>query len=112
MTKVAKRRPADLTQYDPQKSLLKIDVLGGLEARFRKAKDAVGLIKAIEEKMTEQRNFVLWWDANRLEGRPNKASLACDALLLRKDLGTDKDTIHRWRKLKDEKKGGFNAWMR
>ena len=104
MTGIKKRTAGDLTQYDPQKGLLKISVMEGLEDRFRRAKDADGLMKAIEEKMSEQRNFVVWWDGlGDKRGRPKKTSQISDVLQIA-DLGIGKDTIHRWRKLKDEEK--------
>jgi len=104
VTGIKKRTAGDLTQYDPQKGLLKISVMEGLEDRFRRAKDADGLMKAIEEKMSEQRNFVVWWDGlGDKRGRPKKTSQISDVLQIA-DLGIGKDTIHRWRKLVDGKK--------
>lgn len=107
MTGIKKRTAGDLTQYDPQKGLLKISVMEGLEDRFRRAKDADGLMKAIEEKMSEQRNFVVWWEkqdkqhGSRGIGKKVESQYSYPTL---EKLGTDKQTIHRWRKLVDGKK--------
>jgi len=113
MTGVEKRKTGDITKFDPQKTSLKVSVYEALEKHFKKAKDAQGLMKAIEDKMTEQRNFVLWWDeqekAQGARGTPGPgrgiktASQVSDAVLQIKNIGIDKDTIHRWRKLKGEK---------
>ena len=53
-------------------------------------------------KLTEQRNFVIWWDGAglRIGGKPSQTD---DGYVAGKDGIPDRDTIHRWRKrLKDD----------
>ncbi len=54
------------------------------------------LYEAVEAKLTEQRKFVLWWDAEGLRkgGKPSQTS---DGMQTAENFGLDRDTIHRWR---------------
>ena len=73
MTAVAKRDAGLPADYSPEKGLKSIAVAEAAEKYFARAKDATGLYEAIEAKITEQRRFVLWWDAQEKDkgGRPS-----------------------------------------
>jgi phage N-6-adenine-methyltransferase len=62
-TTVSERRNTDLTNYDPGEGLKKIAVAEAAETHFARAKNAEGLFAAITEKLTEQRNFIVWYKA-------------------------------------------------
>jgi hypothetical protein len=51
-----------LQRYDPEKGLLALAAAEAAHKHFARAKNLDGLTKAIEAKLKEQRNFVLWWD--------------------------------------------------
>ncbi len=104
-----------LQHYNPTEGLKKVALAEVAEKYYRRAKDVDGLYAAVEAKLTEQREFVLWWDEQEKAagargfpgpGRGNKtASQTCDPVLTLARLGVDKDSVHRWRvKLKDLKK--------
>jgi 5'(3')-deoxyribonucleotidase len=69
------------------------------EKYYRKARDRYGLFKAIEIKLTNQRNFVLWWDtqANKWKGG-DPGELGDGSVTQLKDFRLDKKTVSRWRK--------------
>ena len=48
---------------------------------YERAKDAEGLKDALVAKLTEQRNFVLWWDAQEKDpgGGDNRRAPVADA---------------------------------
>jgi hypothetical protein len=54
--------PSGLQLYDPEKGLLALAAAEAAHKHFTRAKNLEGLTKAIEAKLKEQRNFVLWWD--------------------------------------------------
>ena len=61
----------DLQHYDPEKGLKNLAVAEAAEKHFARAKDSTKLFEAIKAKLTEQRNFVLWWDEQEKDpGRP------------------------------------------
>jgi phage N-6-adenine-methyltransferase len=69
------KRPKDrsLKKYDPNKGLRRIAAAEAAEKHWRRTKNAENLIKATVAKLTEQREFVLWWDASRFnKPGPNK----------------------------------------
>ena len=47
---------------------------------------------AVEAKLTEQRDFVLWWDAQEHKGGNSTVT----GLKRLKDFGADRLTVHRW----------------
>jgi DNA N-6-adenine-methyltransferase (Dam) len=49
-------------RYDPVRGLQTIVVAEAAEKQFARAKDATKLFEAIELKLTEQRNFIRWYD--------------------------------------------------
>lgn len=61
---------------------------------------------AVEAKLTEQREFVLWWDGQEKHpGNRGGAAIADRRRPTLKSLGVDKDSVHRWRgKLKAPEK--------
>jgi phage N-6-adenine-methyltransferase len=88
--------------YTPVEGLKLVALAETAEKYFRRAKDTDKLCHAIEVKLTEQRRFVLWWDGQRLHGRPKKA-LQIGNSLRRGEVAVDGVTIHRWRtRLKDD----------
>jgi phage N-6-adenine-methyltransferase len=109
-------RRADLERYDPEHGLKSIAVAEAAEKYFRRAKDATRLFEAVELKLGEQRKFVLWWDQQEKQqgarGVGKKVALPVhDATpIAGRDGLPDRDTIHRWRRLKDEKK--FEATLK
>lgn len=93
-----------LDDYDPAKGLKKVAVAEVAEKYYARAKDPTRLFEALEAKLIEQRQFVLWWDGqkkhpgNRGSGQGKvRPSQIADGLKL-DDLGLDHDTVHRWRK--------------
>lgn len=103
---------SSLDAYDPDRGLKSIAIAEAAEKYYARAKDAELLYGAVEAKLTEQRNFVLWWDAQGRGdgGRPRKNPNGSDRVLVLADLGVDHMTVHRWRtKLSDAKK--FDATL-
>ena len=98
MTLPEVRTHGEITDYEPEKGLQSVALYEAAETYFRRAKDVDSLFQAVEGKLTEQRNFVLWWDgqSGHPTGRP-KASQVHDALPTAKSLGLDRDTVLRWR---------------
>jgi phage N-6-adenine-methyltransferase len=93
---------ADLAHYDPEQGLKAVAVAETAERYWRRAKDARRLLEAVELKLTEQRQFVLWWD-----GQEKQHGGVSDRKRHLPQLGTDglpdRLVIHRWRsRLKDE----------
>ena len=71
------------------------------EKYYRRAKDVIGLYAAVEAKLTEQRDFVVWWDAHEHKG----GNPTVTGLKRLEDFGVDRITVHRWRgKLKAPEK--------
>ena len=56
-----------------------------------------GLYQAIQEKLGEQRQFVLWWDEQEKRRGTGLLSQITDGSAAA-DLGMARDTVHRWRK--------------
>ena len=58
-------------------------------------------VAAVEAKLTEQRDFVLWWDEQEHKG----GNPTVTGLKRLEDFGADRLTVHRWRtKLKAPEK--------
>lgn len=55
--------PGELAAYEPQRGLKRIAVAEAGEKVFRRARDPDGLAQAVEAKLTEQRRFIRWYDA-------------------------------------------------
>ena len=72
--KIIQESGTNLQHYDPEKGLKNIAVAEAAEQYFARAKDSTGLFEAIKAKLTEQRNFVLWWDSQEKNkgGRPSE----------------------------------------
>ena len=60
----------------------------------------MGLCEAVELKLSEQRKFVLWWDAQEkaagARGVGKRVALQTGNATL-ESLGQNRDTVHRWR---------------
>lgn len=76
------------------------------ERHYARAKDLEQLNEAVEAKLSEQRDFVLWWDMQEKSpgGRPTEnPSHQNDGFVTIDSLGMDRDTVYRWRsRLKDD----------
>ena len=91
-----------LVEREDPASVKEIAAAEAAEQYFARAKDPQGLMEAVELKLTEQRNFVLWWDGQEKQhGKLGSRSGTQFAYLDK--LGADKKTVHRWRRrLADE----------
>jgi phage N-6-adenine-methyltransferase len=104
---VPARRSSQVPQhYDPERGLKAIAAAETAEKFFARAKDATRLYEAVEKKLSEQRQFVLWWDAQAKDpgGRPaqNRSQIG-ERFPKPDDFGLNWDAIRRWReRLKDE----------
>jgi hypothetical protein len=63
-----------LQRYDPEKGLLALAAAEATHKHFARAKNLDGFSQAIEAKLKEQRNFVLWWGrmGEKRGGGPSK----------------------------------------
>jgi len=96
-------RGGKLQKYDPDRGLKSIAVAEAAEKHFRRAKDADRLFEAVKLKLTEQRNFVLWWDGQGANRAGSPILTDRKGLKAGSDGLPDSTTIHRWRKrLADE----------
>ena len=50
------------TDYKPEEGIKRMTIAEAAATYYEKAKDAEGLRDALIAKMTEQRNFIIWWD--------------------------------------------------
>ena len=57
-----KPRPGALVLFDPAKALKRMSVAKVAEDYYAKVKDFDGLYASVEEKLTQQADFVTWWD--------------------------------------------------
>jgi hypothetical protein len=81
------------------------------EKHWRRAKDATRLLEAVEQKLAEQRKFVLWWDGQGQHGGDRRSRLRTSNLD-RGDFGLDSSSLHRWRtRLKAEPRR-FVLWWK
>ena len=105
-------RSTDIADYQPLDGLKALAAAEIAEKYFERAKNADGLYAAVEAKLSEQRRFVLWWDAQEKArgGWPTEgeilASQTGDAKMVAGEDGIpDRRVIHRWRtRLKDAEK--------
>jgi phage N-6-adenine-methyltransferase len=109
-TVLARRGNRGLEHYDPERGLKSIAVAETAERHFRRAKDATRLFEAVELKLREQRKFVLWWDGSGLRKGGGSPSAVRDGGIAGRDGLPDRETIRRWRRLKDEPK--FEATLK
>ena len=96
---------SDLQLYDPEKGLLALAAAEAAHKHFARAKNLDGLTRAIEAKLKEQRNFVLWWDrmGEKRGSGPSKRCRGSETSLPvagRNGL-PDRRVLHRWRQLLD-----------
>ena len=49
------------TDYKPEEGMKRMAIAEAAAKMFEKAKDAEGLRSALHAKLTEQRNFAIWW---------------------------------------------------
>ena len=94
-----------LQRYDPEKGLLALAAAEAAHKHFARAKNLDGLSKAIEAKLKEQRNFVLWWDRmgeKRGSGPSQRCLRSATSLRIAGRNGLpDRRVLHRWRQLLD-----------
>ncbi len=86
----------DLQQYTPAES---IDLQNQAEAAldyYKRVKDTAGIEKAVKAIWTERYNFVRWWDASRLKGRPSEDE-KLDRSVNLSDFGLAPKVVSRWR---------------
>src|SRR6266446_899963 len=62
MTTIVRTTSRDLTRYDPARGLQEIVVAEAAERHWRRAKDVVQLMVAIEAKIRGQADYVVWRD--------------------------------------------------
>lgn len=104
MSSLTKKNSGTLAHYDPEKGLKTIAVSEAAEKHFARAKDATQLFKAIETKLTAQREFVLWWDGQGDKrggdgsNQHGKSKRRSTATLAGKDGIPMRHVIERWRK--------------
>src|SRR5262249_14971473 len=60
-----------------------------------------GLLEAVARKLAEQRRFVMWWDTQKKATGARGCRSETPQLA---ELGVDKLTVHRWRRLKDDRR--------
>lgn len=53
----------EIDNYNPQDGLARIAVAESGENFFKRARNSDGLYEAVKTKLTEQRKFIKWWDA-------------------------------------------------
>src|SRR5262245_47187835 len=101
MNEVAKIRRGEVTNFDPEKTRLKLAAIEyGIE-EARRIKDWPALQEAVEQKIDEQRDFVVWWDvatpeAHRPKTVPVLGQLSADKAT--ELTGISKQQVSRWRK--------------
>ncbi len=89
--------------YDPEKGLKTIASAEAAENFYKRAKDSEKLYEAVEGKLTEQRNFVIWWDGQGKAkgGQPYQKKSTRNGTVtgrpLRSELPVDPMTLSRWR---------------
>ena len=94
-----------LQLYDPEKGLLALAAAEAAHKHFARAKNLDGLSRAIEAKLKEQRNFILWWDRmgeKRGSGPSQRCRRSETSLPIAGRNGLpDRRVLHRWRQLLD-----------
>ena len=94
-----------LQLYDPEKGLLALAAAEAAHKHFARAKNLDGLSRAIEAKLKEQRNFILWWDRmgeKRGSGPSQRCRRSETSLPVAGRNGLpDRRVLHRWRQLLD-----------
>ena len=94
-----------LRLYDPEKGLLALAAAEAAHKHFARAKNLDGLSRAIEAKLKEQRNFILWWDRmgeKRGSGPSQRCRRSETSLPVAGRNGLpDRRVLHRWRQLLD-----------
>lgn len=90
--------PAD---YKPEEGLKRVAVAEAAEKYYARAKDADKLFEALEAKLTEQRNFIIWWDLELHDGVAKAGRPTTEKSLNLTDLldypAPDEMTRKRWR---------------
>lgn len=86
-----------LTDYDPEHGLKAIALAETLERYARRAKDPETLGAAVEEKLSRQREFVVWWDEQGFSKAGSPILTDRKGIKAGSDGIPDSITIHRWR---------------
>jgi ParB family chromosome partitioning protein len=97
MTELTGRHNNALTQYDPDKGLKTIAVLEAAEKHLGRGKDTTQLYKAIERKLKEQANYIVYRDGVVRHGGDRRSSSKRTELDLPKS-DPGHDVAHLWRK--------------
>lgn len=106
---ITRNKSALPVNYDPEKALKIIASAEAAENYYRRAKDPERLYEAIEAKLTEQRNFVIWWDGQEHDkggGNPyqdkNSRRRSATTVIAGEAGLPERYVIERWRRrLKD-----------
>jgi phage N-6-adenine-methyltransferase len=93
MNQLERKLDKDIQQYCPEKGLKKIAVAKAAEAHFARAKDATRLYEAIERKLREQADYIIWSDGTVKHGGKQDRGAS---ILPKSDPGND--IAHLWRK--------------
>jgi len=92
----------EVEQYDPQQGLKNIAVAEAAEKHWRRAKNADQLYKAIEAKLLEQAQYVVWHDSvvtpSRERGGPGRGKRVAVLGPVLPEADPGKRTVERWRK--------------
>jgi hypothetical protein len=97
MSDIVSAGSTQLRRYDPGKGLRSIAVAEAGEKHFARAKDATGLVEAVEAKLFAQAEYVVWRDEISKHGGDRRSSLQNSKLdLPAADPGAV--IVHRWRK--------------
>lgn len=85
-----------LVLFDPQKTVQEIVMLRSLEDWAASLGDYEACRKAVEERLTKQREFVLWWDGqDKAQGGRGKTRNG--SVMGLDDFGLSPMTVSRWR---------------
>ena len=100
---IPRNTSSGLQRYDPEKGLLALAAAEAAHKHFARAKNLDGLSQAIDAKLKEQRNFVLWWDRmgeKRGSGPSQRCRRSETSLPVAGRNGLpDRRVLHRWRQL-------------
>jgi DNA N-6-adenine-methyltransferase (Dam) len=96
MNAIVRTTSRDLTQYDPVRGLQEIVVAEAVERHWKRAKDVVQLMVAVEAKIRGQADYVVWRDSVVPPTGFKDGKRFRSETLPAADPG--RLTVHRWRK--------------
>lgn len=99
MSGLVKQGATNLAHFKPAEAVKEIAMAEALEKWARRAKDPEQLYAAVEHKARNQRDFVLWWDAQEKDkgGRPSETRDRSAPGYQLDGYGLDRKTVSRWR---------------